>query len=57
MTFHGYGGTRVEPDHSAESVPGRHKVHIVLVNGNHHPLDNGTITFVVPDIAESGDPR
>src|SRR5690242_15596091 len=28
--------------------PGLHKVRIDLVDANHHPLDNGTITFVVP---------
>jgi hypothetical protein len=29
--------------------PGRHKVRIVLVDANHHALDEGTITFVVPE--------
>jgi uncharacterized protein DUF6130 len=29
--------------------PGPHKVHIDLVDANHHPLDKGTITFVVPE--------
>ena len=28
--------------------PGPHKVRIVLVDANHHPLDQGLITFVVP---------
>ncbi len=31
--------------------PGRHKVRIDLVDANHHPLDKGTITFVVPEKA------
>ena len=29
--------------------PGLHKVRIDLVDANHHLLDNGTITFVVPE--------
>ena len=29
--------------------PGPHKVRIDLVDANHHPLDKGTITFVVPE--------
>jgi hypothetical protein len=29
--------------------PGPHKVHIDLVDANHHPLDQGVITFVVPE--------
>ena len=29
--------------------PGPHKVRIVLVDANHHPLDEGTITFVMPE--------
>ncbi len=28
--------------------PGPHKVHIDLVDANHHPLDKAVITFVVP---------
>lgn len=31
--------------------PGPHKVRIDLVDGNHHLLDEGTITFVVPEKA------
>ena len=30
-------------------LPGPHKVRIDLVDANHHPLDKGTITFVVPE--------
>jgi hypothetical protein len=30
-------------------APGPHKVHIDLVDTNHHPLDKGVITFVVPE--------
>jgi hypothetical protein len=29
--------------------PGSHKVIIELEDANHHPLDKGTVTFVVPD--------
>ncbi len=29
--------------------PGPHKVRIELVDANHHPLDKGVITFVVPE--------
>ena len=29
--------------------PGLHKVRIVLVDANHHPLDEGTVTFVMPE--------
>ena len=29
--------------------PGRHKVVIELNDANHHPLDKGSVTFVVPD--------
>jgi hypothetical protein len=28
--------------------PGTHKVNIDLEDANHHPLDHGTVTFVVP---------
>ena len=30
-------------------VPGPHKVLIDLVDANHHTLDQGTVTFVVPE--------
>lgn len=29
--------------------PGPHKVRLDLVDANHHPLDKGAITFVVPE--------
>src|SRR6516162_6800200 len=29
-------------------APGPHTVSITLVDANHHPLDKGTITFVIP---------
>jgi hypothetical protein len=29
--------------------PGPHKVHIELVDANHHTLDQGTVTFVIPE--------
>jgi hypothetical protein len=29
-------------------LPGPHKVRIDLVDANHHPLDKGVVTFVVP---------
>jgi hypothetical protein len=29
--------------------PGPHKVRIVLVDANHHPVDQGLITFVVTE--------
>ena len=29
--------------------PGPHKVLLTLVDANHHPLDKGTVTFVVPE--------
>ena len=29
--------------------PGPHRVHIDLVDANHHPLDKSVITFVVPE--------
>ena len=29
-------------------LPGLHKVRIDLVDANHHPLDKGVVTFVVP---------
>jgi hypothetical protein len=29
-------------------VPGSHKVRIQLVDANHHPIDEGTVEFVVP---------
>ena len=29
-------------------TPGPHTVSITLVDANHHPLDKGTITFVIP---------
>ena len=29
-------------------APGPHKVRVDLVDANHHPLDKGSITFVVP---------
>ncbi len=32
--------------------PGSHTVHITLVDANHHPLDSGEITFVMPTVAE-----
>jgi hypothetical protein len=32
--------------------PGPHVVHITLVDANHHPLDQGAVTFVVPATAE-----
>jgi hypothetical protein len=41
-------------DASGQSVilnglpPGPHKVRIQLVNANHHPIDEGTVAFVVP---------
>jgi Family of unknown function (DUF6130) len=28
--------------------PGPHKVRILLVNANHQPLDEGTVSFVIP---------
>jgi hypothetical protein len=31
--------------------PGRHKVAIELNDANHHPLDKGSVTFVVPETA------
>ena len=37
--------------------PGPHKVRIVLVDANHHPLDEGTITFVMPEKTASEKPR
>jgi len=30
-------------------APGSHKVIIELEDANHHPLDKGTVAFVVPD--------
>ena len=30
-------------------LPGTHKVFIELNDANHHALDNGTVTFVVPE--------
>ena len=30
-------------------LPGMHKVQIDLEDANHHTLDKGTVTFVVPD--------
>ncbi len=30
-------------------TPGSHKVFIELEDANHHPLDKGTVVFVVPD--------
>jgi len=30
-------------------LPGAHKVFIELNDANHHALDNGTVTFVVPE--------
>lgn len=32
--------------------PGRHKVVLTLVDANHHPLDKGEVTFVVPGKVE-----
>jgi hypothetical protein len=32
--------------------PGPHTVHITLVDANHHPLDQGAVTFIVPEKAE-----
>jgi hypothetical protein len=29
-------------------APGSHKVRIQLVDANHHPIDEGTVEFVVP---------
>ena len=29
--------------------PGLHKVLIELVDANHHPLDKGTVKFIVPE--------
>jgi hypothetical protein len=29
--------------------PGPHKVLITLVDANHHPIDDGMVTFVVPE--------
>jgi hypothetical protein len=37
--------------------PGPHKVLITLVDANHHPLDKGTVTFVVPEKAASEMPH
>jgi hypothetical protein len=34
-------------------APGPHKVLIQLVNANHQPLDQGIVTFVIPDKSES----
>jgi Family of unknown function (DUF6130) len=33
-------------------TPGPHKVTLTLVEANHHPLDKGTITFVMPEKGE-----
>ena len=33
--------------------PGPHKVLLTLVDANHHPLDKGTVTFVVPEKGSS----
>ena len=33
--------------------PGPHKVRVDLVDANHHPLDKGVITFVVPEKSTS----
>jgi len=30
-------------------LPGPHKVAIELNDANHHPLDKGSVTFVVPE--------
>ncbi len=30
-------------------LPGPHKVRIDLVDANHHPLDQGMVTFVIPE--------
>jgi hypothetical protein len=30
-------------------LPGPHKVLIELVDANHHTLDKGTVTFVIPE--------
>jgi hypothetical protein len=41
-------------DASAQSIilngfaPGPHKVRIQLVDANHHPIDEGTVEFIVP---------
>ena len=32
---------------------GQHKVTITLADANHHPLDKGTVTFVIPPSANS----
>ena len=32
--------------------PGPHTVHITLVDANHHPLDEGKVTFVMPEKVE-----
>ena len=32
-------------------LPGTHKVQIDLEDANHHPLDHGMVTFVVPEKA------
>ena len=37
-------------------APGQHKVTIELVDANHHTLDKGTITFVVPEKAAEKHP-
>ena len=29
--------------------PGPHKVLLELEDANHHPLDKGTVTFVIPE--------
>ena len=34
-------------------LPGPHKVLIELVDANHHTLDKGMVTFVVPKIIAS----
>ena len=32
-------------------LPGTHKVQIDLEDANHHPLDHGMVTFVIPEKA------